>query len=124
VDVERQVRYWRESAQDDLEAAVLLLDNGKVNQGLFFAHLALEKALKAIVCRASLSTPPPIHNLPKLADLSKLVFTAEQQRLLAQVSAFHLRGRYELPVHPLISEDEARSLFGAIEELALWLTSR
>jgi len=124
VDIERQVQYWRESALDDLEAAAVLLDKGKVNQGLFFLHLAVEKALKALVCRATSSTPPPIHSLPKLAELSEIVFTPDHQRLLAGISAFQVRGRYELPTRPLISAEESRGLFGTIQGLVQWLNSR
>jgi len=124
VDVEKQVQYWRESAVDDLEAATLLFDKGKVNQGLFFAHLALEKALKAVVCRAIQSTPPLTHNLPKLADCSGIPFTADQRRFLARVSRFQIRGRYELPARPLISRKECPGFRNTVEETVQWLINQ
>jgi len=123
VNVERQVEYWRESAVDDLEAAALLVEKEKINQSLFFAHLALEKALKALVCRATRSTPLPIHDLSKLAERSEMGFSPEQMNLLDQVSRFQLRGRYELPARPLLPKGGAGEVFSRIRELVLWLIS-
>lgn len=52
IDVAAQVRYWREGAVDDLEAAKALLAAAKFRQAGFFVHLAVEKSLKACVVHA------------------------------------------------------------------------
>ncbi|NCO95976.1 MAG: HEPN domain-containing protein, partial [Armatimonadetes bacterium] len=52
IDVEKQVAYWRDGAKEDWEVAQELVDRGRTRHGLFFGHLALEKLLKAHVCRA------------------------------------------------------------------------
>jgi len=52
-DVEKQIAYWRGGAEEDMAVARELIAGKRVRHGLFFAHLALEKALKAIVCRVT-----------------------------------------------------------------------
>jgi len=51
VNIDKQVAYWRNGAVEDWEVAAHLLERGNVRHGLFFVHLAVEKALKALVCR-------------------------------------------------------------------------
>ena len=70
MDVRRQVEYWLNGSQDDIEAAVVLLEKRKIRQGLFFAHLAVEKALKAHVSKATEAVPPRTHDLLRLAELA------------------------------------------------------
>ena len=122
MDAERQARYWRESALDDLDTAALLIRHEKINQGLFFAHLALEKGLKGVVCYSTRSTPPFTHNLSRLAQISGVAFSAEQQKIIAQTSTFNLRGRYELPAKPLMTGSEAAGIIDEIGELVRWLS--
>jgi hypothetical protein len=63
IDIEKQVAYWREGAAEDWLVAVELVDLGRTRHGLFFAHLALEKMLKAHVCRVTQDLAPRIHPL-------------------------------------------------------------
>jgi len=51
MDVQKQIEYWRYGSADDMEAATVLLEKNKFRQALFFAHLAVEKMLKAHVAR-------------------------------------------------------------------------
>ena len=50
VNVPTQVSYWREGAREDWQVACELIAAGRIRHGFFFAHLALEKLLKARVC--------------------------------------------------------------------------
>lgn len=74
VDVEQQIAYWKSGAREELDTAGLLLGHDKVSQGFFWAHLALEKSLKALVVRQTQATPPFIHDLVRLADLANLSY--------------------------------------------------
>lgn len=58
MDIEKQVVYGSNGARSDMEAARFLISGGKTYQSLYFAHLALEKALK----RSSLSCLMIRHN--------------------------------------------------------------
>ena len=73
MNVEKQIDYWRRGSDADVETAAILLEKGKLQEGLFFMHLSLEKILKAHVTRATAAPPPRIHNLVQLlqrADIS------------------------------------------------------
>ncbi len=70
MDVEKQIEHWRQGSAEDWEVAIKLVEDGKSRHDLFFAHLALEKILKALVCRQTRDVPPRIHNLSRLSELA------------------------------------------------------
>lgn len=80
IDVEKQVAYWRDGAQEDWAVARELVGNGRTRHGLFFVHLALEKVLKAHVCRQTRDLAPRIHNLVRLAELTGVNPRAARRR--------------------------------------------
>jgi HEPN domain-containing protein len=49
MNVSKQIDYWRTSGDEDFAAAESLLERGHLRHCLFFAHLAIEKMLKAHV---------------------------------------------------------------------------
>jgi HEPN domain-containing protein len=61
---------------------------------LSFAHLAPEKALKALVRRATKDIAPRLHNLVRLAVLAQIPFQPDQIALLAIMNSFNIEGRY------------------------------
>ena len=95
IDIDRQIAYWRDGAQKDLIfAEKSILRDRETLYGLFFAHLALEKILKAHVCKTTREIPPRIHKLVALARLGQLDFSQEQLDFLAIVNIYNLEGRY------------------------------
>jgi HEPN domain-containing protein len=94
VDIGRQIQFWRSGAQEDWEVATKLVSDGKIRHGLFFAHLALEKVLKAHVCRHTKDMAPRVHNLIRLSELGDVPLDQEMTDLLADMNQFHIEGRY------------------------------
>jgi HEPN domain-containing protein len=121
IDIERQIAHWRKGAEEDLAVGRELIANKRLRHGLFFLHLALEKALKAIVCRITGATPPKIHNLTRLSELAQVVPTQRQLDLLADMNVFNLEGRYPetLPTQP--TAEEIRDILARVEEVFPWL---
>lgn len=78
LDVQKQVDHWQTGAKEDWEVAVDLINLGHTRHGLFFAHLALEKMLKALVCCATRDIAPRLHTLLRLAERADLVLSEEQ----------------------------------------------
>ena len=72
VDIGKQIHHWRSGAAEDWAVAEELIGLDKIRHGLFLAHLALEKALKAHVCRATGELAPRSHNLVRLAEMAGL----------------------------------------------------
>jgi HEPN domain-containing protein len=94
LDIGKQIQYWKITAESDLETALLLIDNKKTIQGLFFCHLAIEKIIKAHVVRCTKDLPDRIHNLTRLAGKTDLVFTESEKELLGILMIYQLEGRY------------------------------
>jgi len=122
IDIKKQVAYWREGAAEDWAVASDLVNRGNIRHGLFFAHLALEKVLKAHVCVKTLNAPPRIHNLVRLAETAGLALAADQLDTLADMNEFAIEGRYPgtLPSPP--AAEEARAYLARSEEVLKWLS--
>lgn len=124
MNIDKQVAYWRSGADEDWEVAVGLVEQGKVRHGLFFVDLAVEKLLKAHVCKATGDFAPKIHVLPRLADLSGLSFSPEHLDFLAILNRFCLAGRYP-PLREVVPpQARAREFIRKAEELRSWLTKQ
>ena len=67
VDIQQQIVYWQTGAEEDIVVAEELVASSRYRHGLFFAHLALEKMLKAHICKKTRSLAPRIHNLVRLS---------------------------------------------------------
>ena len=123
LDIKKQISYWKESAAEDWAVAQQLLESGRTRHGLFFAHLALEKMLKALICKNTGDLAPRIHNLNRLIDLAGVVSNPVQTDILAEMNAFHIEGRYpETLTKPPTGEEAIRYMKRA-EEVFRWLTN-
>ena len=119
VNVAKHIEYWKQSAGEDFVVAGELVDKGRYRHGLFFMHLALEKLLKAHVCKSTNALAPKIHNLRRLAELARLQIPTEMIKSTARLNEFNLEGRY--PVAEPISESDARGYVTKGVELFEWL---
>jgi HEPN domain-containing protein len=115
VDIGKQIGYWRNGAEEDWSVGQHLVSRGSLRHGLFFAHLAIEKTLKAHVCRASGELAPPVHNLVRLAEKAGVTLSEEQIDLLAEVNGFNIEGRYPQPTLPSPSIAEAKEYVARID---------
>lgn len=89
-----EINYWLEIAQDDLRVAGRLIDSNDRLHALFFCHLGIEKTLKALYVRMNSTSPPPIHNLVRLAMESKLTLSGEDLEFLNELLRFNIEARY------------------------------
>ena len=91
---DRICNYWWRGAEDDYEAGEILLSSGKYRQALFFLHLAIEKALKALFVRRQKDYAPLTHNL---VFLFGKVFPEKEKKILdflIEISGFSIEMRY------------------------------
>ena len=124
IDIQKQVDYWRDSALDDWLVANELVQNGRYRHGLFFAQLALEKILKAIVCERTRDLAPRIHNLVRLAEIASLQLSPKQIDILAEMNSFNIEGRYPDALMSLPTNEEVLDYTNRAEEVFLWLKSQ
>jgi HEPN domain-containing protein len=123
IDIGKQIQHWRNGADEDLVVAQELISHGKIRHALFIAHLALEKTLKAHVCRNTGELAPRIHNLVRLTEVAGLKLTEEQIDLLADVNEFNIEGRYPEMLMPPPSQAEAVTYMERIAEVLQCLNS-
>lgn len=121
IDIEKQIEFWRDGAHEDLAVARDLVHRSRVRHGLFFAHLALEKALKVHVCRVVRDLAPRFHNLVRLAELAELNLQSAQLDVLAEMNVFNIEGRYPDTLSPPPSQEEALQYMTRAEEVFQWL---
>ena len=112
IDVERQMAYWREGAKEDMAVGSDLIARQKPRHGLFFVHLALEKALKAIVCRRYRTKRRrkyiiscDYRNWRRLSPRRSILTR------LPKMNAFNLEGRYPDLLQPSPTPAEASDVF-------------
>ena len=121
VDVAKQIDHWRTGGDEDFAAAESLLEKGHLRHSLFFAHLAVEKMLKAHVTSQTKDVPPRIHNLIRLAEIAGLKLDAEHEQFLREFGVYRLEGRYPDSEQVPIDSDLARDELSRTKEMLLWL---
>ncbi len=124
IDIQKQIAHWKNGAVEDWDVAWDLIKQNKIRHGLFFAHLALEKLLKAHVCHQTQNLAPRIHNLSRLAGLTTLTLSQFQKDLLAEMNPFNLEGRYPDLLIPPPSQNEAKNYMRRAKEVYEWLMSQ
>jgi HEPN domain-containing protein len=96
MDNQAYITYWKTSADRDWFAVQALVASGSYVQSLFFAHLVIEKLLKAHWIKDTGNNfPPRIHNLEFLLAQTNLVMTADDVDELRIMSAWNIEGRYQ-----------------------------
>jgi len=124
MNIAKHVAHWRNSGMDDWEVAEILIQKMKYRQGLFFAHLTLEKLLKAHATIAMQTVPPKSHDLPYLLKKAALQAPPEVEEALKQMNRYNMEGRYtEQPVPPL-NVKRAHYHFSMAREAMKWLDQK
>ncbi len=95
IDIEKLVKYWVETSDDDFETMNAMFETKRYNWALFVGHLMIEKLLKAYYLKSKQDYPPYIHNLLRLAELAEMKVTKEQKVFLVTVTAFNINARYD-----------------------------
>ncbi|OHB60266.1 MAG: hypothetical protein A2167_02215 [Planctomycetes bacterium RBG_13_46_10] len=121
LNIPKQIEYWVRSAEEDFEVGSNLIKAGRTRHGMFFIHLAMEKILKACVCKNQKKTPPKIHNLINLYELAGLEKNTERQDALGALNRFCLEGRYPEQWPAIPDKKEAQRYLKMAEQLAKWL---
>ena len=124
INIDKQVSYWRRGADEDIEAASALIEKRIYRNGLYFVHLAIEKSLKALVCRKTQDLAPRTHNLVRLAEIAGIELSGDRRRELEELSIFCLQARYPDEERPPISRVEADIHSSKGREICQWLMNQ
>lgn len=120
IDAAKQAQYGREGSEEDW-AVARLVDRGRLRHGLFFAHLAVEKLLKALICSRTKDLAPRIHNFVRLAELANAQPNPQHLDALADLNACNLEGRYPGSPGAAFTQDQARAMMARAQDVLEWL---
>jgi len=126
-EITKTIQYWLDSATYDLETGKILLETKRFPYALFFGHLALEKALKAVIVKSTQDHAPYSHSLTLLASKAKVEIPEAMIDKLAEFTEFHLEARYpdeKKDFYKKCTEDFARQKFREMETIYKWLTQK
>lgn len=121
IDINKQIEFWRKGATEDWEVASDLVNKNRVRHRLFFAHLALEKALKARVCSVTQDLAPRLHNLVRLSEIAELSLSSGQLDVLAEMNAFNIEGRYPDTLSTPPNKKQAFEYIAKSKKVFQWL---
>lgn len=124
IDIEKQINYWRKGAEENLATAEYLMKGGMGKEALFFAHLAIEKALKALTVKAIKDVPPYTHDLPYLANCTKLNYPENKLAFFDVMKKYSIYGRYPDLDRPQPTKEYIAEMIDKTREAIQWLTSQ
>ncbi len=124
IDIRKQIHQRRNRADEDWQAALELVDLGRTRHSLFFAHLALEKTLKAHIYRVTNNLAPRIHHLLRLAELTELSLSQNQLDFLARFDRYQLEGRYPDMLPPAPDTETTQEELTIANEMLKWLNEK
>lgn len=93
-DQKKLVDYWRKTAAHDYDTMKSLFEGKRYDACLFFGHIVLEKALKALVAKNTGEYVPRTHNLMRLSELAELSLDDDDKNLLRDANDFNMEARY------------------------------
>lgn len=94
INVQKQIDYWINGAEDDILSADLLIREKRILHGLFFCHLVIEKAIKAHYVKTTGEVAPRSHNLIYLSENAGLTYDNDTLIFLGILMKYQLQGRY------------------------------
>ena len=122
------IEYWIQTAEKDWGVVKNLFDKANYPYSLFFAHLVLEKLLKAHFVKDNESDHPPrTHNLVRLASLTHLNITPEHLLLLDKMNDYQMEGRYpdyQFMIFKICDQPLTEALLDEVETIRLWLLNQ
>jgi len=85
---------WFTQSEYDFQTAQAMLSSGRNIYAVFMAHLAIEKALKAIYHKKFGELPPKTHSLSWLVKQNELAPTASMEEFIVELDYASIVTRY------------------------------
>jgi HEPN domain-containing protein len=124
IDEKKQIEYWINTAEDDLITAELLLRENRIVHGLFFCHLVIEKAFKALFVKINKDHAPKSHNLIYLAEKTSIELDDEKLVFMGILMKYQLQGRYPDYDPEIPTKELSKKYFQKTESLLKWLKAK
>ncbi|MBL6990270.1 MAG: HEPN domain-containing protein [Bacteriovoracaceae bacterium] len=124
----RLLAYWvKGSNLDFLAATDISLHTKSYVQALFFLHLSIEKALKALYVNEFSEHAPFCHGLLYLTAECKLKLDDKKQEVLADINEFNLETRYpdeEFELNKKATKNFTQKYINNGEDIRQWILEK
>ena len=122
---EEHIKYWVNGSKRDWRTVTHMFTSKDYLPALFFSHLLLEKLCKAHWVKNNKgNTPPKIHNLVRILDEAKILYTPEQKAFMVIMNSFQLEGRYPDyldSLYKLYKKKKTGDILEQVNNFSLWL---
>jgi Uncharacterized conserved protein related to C-terminal domain of eukaryotic chaperone, SACSIN len=118
---------WFRQAQYDLGTAEVLASAGRYPPAIFFAHLALEKALKALYIEKFHDNPDKTHSLIFLVELLDLELPQQYLDSLFVINRIGVTGRYPHNLDEVLeqyTQAKTEKILSETKEILTWLMQK
>lgn len=112
---------------EDVETAEAMFETKRHLPCLFYCHLFVEKIIKAVIVKTTGEPPPYGHKLLRLAELAGIEWDKAQGMLLADLTRFNIRARYEdykQILYKQATKQFTKSYLADAKELYVWLKKK
>jgi len=99
----KETKNWLEMVEYDITTAKQMLKTGRYVYVIFMCHLAIEKALKAIVCEETNKVPPKTHDLIHLISMTQVKLQDDLLDFVGMINSAGVVTRYPEDLSRLIS---------------------
>ena len=127
LDIDKIVRYWVESSNEDYNAMLTLYRSKIYHWALFMGHISIEKLLKAYFVKNNQKHAPFTHNLYRLAEVSNMEISEKYTEWLFKITTFNLNARYDdykKEFYFLCTADFTKEWIEKIEKLQQWIKQK
>jgi HEPN domain-containing protein len=113
-----------EQSEYDLGTADILIREDRFPYAVFFCHLAIEKALKAVYFSSLNKKPPKTHNLIYLIEEIDLDIPGHLLRSIMRINRVQIESRYPDDLKKLLMNYDRNiidEIFNTSKEIIQWL---
>ena len=101
--MKKETKNWIDMVDYDLITVKQMFETGRYVYVIFMCHMAIEKALKAIVCEETDKVPPKTHDLIYLTSLGKVKLNPDLLDFIGMVNNAGILTRYPEDLSKLVS---------------------
>lgn len=94
LEVEKQAKFWLDSAKDNFETAEAMLSSKRYNFAMFMCQQTIEAVLKCAFIKLKSERPEYIHKLPRLLSVLGLDAPLWLEKIILRVDAHYIKARY------------------------------
>ncbi|WP_372947120.1 HEPN domain-containing protein [Mariniphaga sp.] len=124
IDVNKIVKHWIETSDDDFNTMLTLYNSKSYGWSLFLGHISTEKLLKALYVKKFKEHAPFTHNLYRLGELIGLEMSDEFSDWLDEITSFNLNARYDdykKEFYSLCTPDYTQNWIEKIKIIRTWI---